>query len=547
MTLHPLRDMERWTTPQVLAHWARTTADKTAITFIDGPSLTYGDIHQRSLQIASGLRNAGIEPGTKVATLLPNGLEFCETWWGCHQADAVLVGLNTELLGSFLVHALNLSEARVLVCSPGQLEKIFPVITQLDTLERIFVTGTVPADAQNRLDIPLDHFERLRGEVTEAPVSQATFQDLAGLMFTSGTTGPSKAVMMPHAHCYLYGLGTIDNLEFRQDDTYYINMPLFHCNALFMQLYACLINGATAVIREKFSASRWLADIREHRATHTNLLGVMTEFVDQQPGVADEREHQLRVIAAAPAAPTFIERFQRRFGVRMIELYGMSEVNIPLFTPLAAPRPSSCGKPYERYFEVRIADPATDLPVPAGEVGEIQVRPRVSAGFMSGYYRMPEKTLEAWKNLWFHTGDAGRMDADGYFYFVDRLKDCIRRRGENISSFEVETALLSYPGIQECAVIAVPADIEGGEDEVMAIIVSDKHLDPAAILEHCTENIPRYAIPRYLRFAKTGDLPRTSTNKIRKVELRAQGVTAETCDLQSAGKAPAGTLSGTLS
>ncbi|AOS97817.1 Long-chain-fatty-acid--CoA ligase [Microbulbifer aggregans] len=532
MTVHSLRDIHCWTTPQVLAHWAEQAPGKTAVTFIDGPSFTYGEIYLRSRQIAAGLRKAQIEAGVKVATLLPNAPEFCELWWGCHQADTVLVGLNTELLGSFLAHALNLSEARVLVCSPDQLTKLPPIIQELESLKQIFVSGDIPEEAASKLNIPVLPFEVLRGDAQHAPESEATFQDLAGLMFTSGTTGPSKAVMMPHAHCYLYGLGTIDNLDFQRDDTYYITMPLFHCNALFMQLYACLINGATAVIRGKFSASRWLSDIRDYGATHTNLLGVMTEFVDQQPGAAGERDHQLRVIAAAPAAPTFIQRFEQRFAVRMIELYGMSEVNIPLFTPLDAPRPGSCGKPYSRYFEVRVAEPATDLEVSPGDVGEIQVRPRISAGFMSGYYRMPEKTLEAWKNLWFHTGDAGRMDEDGYFYFVDRLKDCIRRRGENISSYEVETALLDYPGIRECAVIAVPADIEGGEDEVMAVVVADDSLDPIGIIDHCKQNIPRYAIPRYIRFASADEIPRTSTNKIRKVELRRQGITNTTWDCQ---------------
>ena len=311
-------------------------------------------------------------------------------------------------------------------------------------------------------------------------------------------------------------------------------MPLFHCNGLFMQLYACLINGATAVVRQKFSASSWLQDIRDYKVTHTNLLGVMTEFLDRRKPSVNDRDHQLRVIAAAPAAPVFIERFEQRFGVKMVELYGMSEVNIPLFTPLAEPRPGSCGKAYDQYFEVRVADSKTDLENPPGVVGEIQVRPKISGGFMSGYYRMPEKTIEAWSNFWFHTGDAGRMDEDGYFYFVDRLKDCIRRRGENISSYEVETVLLNFPGITECAVIAVPADITGGEDEVMAVLVADGEPDPLAVIAHCEKNMPRFAVPRYLRCVQPEQIPRTSTNKIRKVELRKQGVTADTWDKEEA-------------
>lgn len=529
MTVDQLRDINQWTTARVLERQAKLNPDKEAVIFVDGPTLTYRDAYTSARRIATGLREQGVSPGDKVATLLPNGPEFCELWWGCHHADAVLVGLNTELLGSFLLHALNLSESRVLVCSDAQFSKLAPIIDQLRLLETVFIAGDLPQDSDT-FPVPVRPFEALRGNADKAPESAARFQDLACLMFTSGTTGPSKAVMMPHAHCYLYGLGTIDNLDFGPQDRYYVNMPLFHCNGLFMQLYACLINGATAVVREKFSASSWLQDIREHGITHTNLLGVMTEFLDRRAPTADDRNHSLRVIAAAPAAPVFIDRFEKRFGVSMIELYGMSEVNIPLFTPLDAPRPGSCGKAYSRYFEVRVADPQTDLLNQPGEVGEIQVRPKISGGFMSGYYRMADKTVEAWGNLWFHTGDAGRMDEDGYFYFVDRLKDCIRRRGENISSFEVETVLLNFPGITECAVVAVPADIEGGEDEVMAVLVANSELHPEAITAHCEKNMPRFAVPRFLRFVQPEQIPRTSTNKIRKVELRKQGVTADTWD-----------------
>ncbi|WP_323844082.1 AMP-binding protein [Microbulbifer magnicolonia] len=532
MTVDQLRDISQWTTSKVLARQAEQNPDKKAVTFVDGPSLTYRDACRSARQIAAGLRQQGVKAGDKVASLLPNGPDFCEIWWGCHWADAVLVALNTELVGSFLVHTLNLSESTVLVCSPEQFVKLAPIADQLPQLQQVFVTGQLPAGCE-QFPLPVLPFESLRGCAEAAPDPQAGFQDLACLMFTSGTTGPSKAVMMPHAHCYLYGLGTIDNLDFHPGDSYYVNMPLFHCNGLFMQLYACLINGATAVVRERFSASNWLQDIRDHRITHTNLLGVMTEFIDRRSPSLAERDHCLRVIAAAPAAPVFIQRFEQRFGVRMVELYGMSEVNIPLFTPLDAPRPGSCGKAYGRYFEVRVADAQSDLENPPGVVGEIQVRPRISGGFMSGYYRMPEKTVEAWNNLWFHTGDAGRMDGDGYFYFVDRLKDCIRRRGENISSYEVETVLLSFPGITECAVIAVPSNIAGGEDEVMAVLVADGDLDPGAISAHCQNNMPRFAVPRFLRFVQPDQIPRTSTNKIRKVELRKQGVTADTWDREA--------------
>ena len=521
-----------WTTSQVLAKQVSQNPHKIAVSFIGGTSFTYTQAHAISLKVAAGLAKQGVVAGDNVASLLPNVPEFCELWWGCHQVDAVLVGLNPELVGSFLVHVLNLCEAKILVCQQAHLPIVAAIADKLLHLKKIVVPDNV--STKQCANFALVSFSSLQNCTGKAPTSQASSQDLAALMFTSGTTGPSKAVMMPHAHCYLYGLGTIENLDLQTEDRYYITMPIFHCNGFLMQLYGCLIKGATAVIRDKFSASNWMKDIRQYDITHTNLLGVMSEFIDRQPCSDKDKDHKLKVIAAAPATPKLIDSFEQRFAVKMVELYGMSEANIPLYSPLDAPRKGSCGKVYERFFEVRIAHPETDMPLQAEEVGEIQVRPKMSGGFMAGYYRMPEETVKAWKNLWFHTGDAGKYDQDGYFYFIDRIKDCIRRRGENISSFEVEKVIFDYPGIEECAVIAVPSEIPGGEDEIMAVIECATELDPKLVITHCQQGMPAFAVPRYLRLLGSEQIPRTTTNKVRKVALRNSGITNDTYDMQSA-------------
>ncbi|WP_026376141.1 AMP-binding protein [Aestuariibacter salexigens] len=522
------RNVTQWTTSQVIKRQAQCRPDAIAIEFIDGPSFTYSELYRRAKSIAAGLNDIGFAAGDKLACLLPNGPEFVDMWLGCHQADGVLVALNTELIGQFLLHALNLSEASVLVCDAYQAAKLSEIAGKLTHLTTVIIIDGKDVSVIPNINVmPVSSLYVDPANIAE-PESQ--FNNLAALIFTSGTTGPSKAVMMPHAHCYLFAQGTIDNLDLKQSNCYYICLPLFHANGLFMQLYACLVAGAKAVIRSRFSASQWLTDIQRVRATHTNLLGVMAEFIDRQPVMGNETEHNLRVIAAAPAAPAMITRFKQRFAVKMIELYGMSEVNIPLCNPLEDSRPGSCGKPYSAYFEVRIADPESDIPCAAGEVGEIQVRPKLASGFMSGYYQMPDKTVEAWRNLWFHTGDAGRCDADGYYYFVDRLKDCLRRRGENISSYEVETAINALDGVKESAVIGVPSEIPGGEEEVMAIIVADGNITAQQVFSHCQTCVPAYALPRYIRFMQESAIPRTATNKIRKVTLREQGVTTDTWD-----------------
>ncbi|HUJ74274.1 MAG TPA: AMP-binding protein, partial [bacterium] len=307
------------------------------------------------------------------------------------------------------------------------------------------------------------------GPPVAVPVS---YRDVGTIMYTSGTTGPSKGVLMPHAHMFLFARGEVDALRLTPADVYYICMPLFHANALFMQLYATLIAGGRCCIVPGFSASRWLDDVRLYGATVTNTLGVMTEFVFRQPPRPEDRQHRLRAMCAVPAPPEIAAAFRERFGVPLLEGYGMTEVNIPAHMRLDTPyRPGSAGPVAEEYFQVRIVDPDSDEELPRGTVGEIVVRPRVPYAFMAGYNGMPEKTVEAWRNFWFHTGDAGRMDADGYLYFVDRLKDAIRRRGENVSSYEIERVVAEHPAVEEVAAVAVKSLLPGGEDDIKVCVV----------------------------------------------------------------------------
>ncbi|GIX47406.1 MAG: hypothetical protein KatS3mg131_1617 [Candidatus Tectimicrobiota bacterium] len=237
-----------------------------------------------------------------------------------------------------------------------------------------------------------------------------------------------------------------------------------------------------------------------------------------------------------PIAPEWGEAFQRRFKTKLLEAYGMTEINIPTYMPYdEGLRPRSCGKLLEEWFEMRIVDPETDEPLPPHTVGEIVVRPKEPWCFMAGYNAMPEKTVEAWRNLWFHTGDAGMYDEEGYFYFVDRLKDCIRRRGENISSFEVEQVLNRHEAVAESAVVAVKSEFAGGEDEVKACIVlkPSYRLTPEALLDYCQERMPYFAVPRYVEFVDA--LPKTPTEKIQKHKLREAGITPATWDREKAG------------
>lgn len=523
-----LRDERRWVLPEVLRFQAETRPHAPFLIAVsDGATLTYAEAADQAERVAGFFAGLGVTPGEPVALLLPNGFDFVRVWLGLMRLGAVVVALNTELKGAFLAHQLADTGCRLAVVDAERLERVAEVAERLPALE-ILVSDAAAEQLPPRLRaVPLSAWR----EATpwNGPLPAAA--DTACIMYTSGTTGPAKGVLMPQAHCFLFGLGTIDNFALTPVDRFYICLPLFHANGLFMQLGATLIAGASAALRERFSASAWIADIRRVGATASNLLGAVTAFILAQPPAPDDRDHRLRVVGAAPDAPAHDAALRDRFGIAdVVPLYGMTEVNIPLYGELGVPRPGTCGKVYARYFEVEVRDPETDQALPPGSVGEIMVRPKAAFGFTTGYHGMPEKTVEAWRNLWFHTGDAAVMDDEGYVVFVDRIKDSIRRRGENISSFEVEAAIERLAGIAEVAAYAVPAGIEGGEDEIMLAVVAapGTAVTEREIAAHAEKELPRYAQPRFIELLP--ELPKTPTGKVQKAALRRRGVTAATWD-----------------
>ena len=530
------QDKSKWVVGEVLAGHARARGDAPFLCFPPAPPLTYAQVDARSNQLANGLKGLHIARAERVGVMLPNGLEYCLSWFALSRLAAVHVSINTAYKGGFLIHVLNNAQARIVILHADYLQWLANVEDEVPAVETAIVVGmeagSPPAPLRRIKVLP---FGEMFSEDATPPGITVHHWEIGGIQYTSGTTGPSKGVLMPHAHLYLLGWGTVENFALRPDDVYYISMPLFHANAMLMQLYSTLIAGAQAVIVPHFSASGWLPDIRAHGATITNTLGVMTEFIFRQPPSADDGDHNLRVICAIPAPKEIKDDFEARFNTRLIEAYGMTEINIVTYHPMDTPyRLGSCGKSYDRYFEMAIVHPDTDEPLPDGEVGEIVARPREANCFMQGYNAMPEKTVEAWRNFWFHTGDAGYRDADGYYYFVDRIKDRIRVRGENISSYEVEMVVADYPGVEEVAAIAVSAGIAGGEDEIKVCVVPRQDasaIDPVALLDFCQTRMPYFAVPRYVEIMPA--LPKTPTQKVRKAALREEGITPATWDRAS--------------
>ena len=429
------------------------------------------------------------------------------------------------------------TKSRYAVIEPEFLSWVAEIEDSVPDLQRVYVMGGPPADAPTLKRVEVRDYAELEGASEEDVDVDVTYRDIGTVMFTSGTTGPSKAVLMPHGHLHLYGIAMQRSTALTPDDRYYTCMPLFHGQGLVMQTYGTMVTGGSMVLTRTFSPSRWIDDIKKHDVTVTNLLGVMNDFVLAQPPKPGEGENKLRMVCSVPVTNETMGNLRKRFNIpKFTELFGMTECNLPVWRHPDAPDEAGCsGQVWDEYFEVIVANPDTDEPVPTGEVGEILVRPKEPYCFMQGYQGMPDRTVETWRNFWFHTGDAARFDERGNLWYIDRIKDTIRRRGENISSYEVEAVLLEHPAVAEAAAVAVKAE-QGGEDEVLACIVLEAGAeapDPVALLDFCTPRMPYFAVPRFIEYID--EIPKTPSSKIQKNKLRDRGLTENTWDRESVG------------
>lgn len=525
--LHPTApDWHHWNHGHALRRQAAERGDQVFAIFPEEDRrLTYAQTLDQADRIAGGFIGAGADRGDRVVIMARNSSAFILTWFATALADVVEAPINTAYEGEFLRHQVTLVQSRWVVVDDDLADRFIALRDALPGIDGFWVIDQGNQDAA---------VERLRAagwqanrweDLQLADPLEAEEPDTRGLtavFFTSGTTGLSKGVAMPHAHMSFFAEITRCLTRFTEHDTWLSVTPLFHGNAQYMAVYPALIAGGRVVVRTRFSASRWVDQLREHDVTVTNFLGVMMDFVYKQPRREDDAENSLRCVFAAPTASSILEDFKDRFGIdAFVEVYGTTETSCPILSPYGEDRPAgAAGLNAAEWYDVIIVDPETDIEVPIGEVGEFCVRPRHPWICSLGYFNMPEKTNEAWRNMWFHTGDAVRRDEEGWYYFVDRIKDAIRRRGENISSYEVEQALLGHPAVAEVAVIGVPAPSEAGEDEVMAVIVPDAEAQttPEEIWQWCVGRIPTFAIPRFLRFVD--ELPRTPSEKIRRNVLR---------------------------
>jgi crotonobetaine/carnitine-CoA ligase len=488
-------------------------------------SVSFEDAVPLAARFAGTLAAAGIRRGHRVALMCGNRAEFIESLLGCAWLGAVAVPLNTAARGPQLAHFLKNSGARLLIIEAEHVEALSHVDLAATALDRIWLMGDGAAQRLSE-NVPATQIPP-RPEAI-APDANDPAHTLA-ILYTSGTTGPSKGVCCPHAQYFWWGLNGIRNLELREGDVLSTCLPLFHTNALgaFHQALLC---GATLVAEPRFSASRFWQRLIERNATVTYLLGAMVPILLSKPASPEEKRHSVRC-ALAPGVPANLHRaFAERTGITLLDGYGSTETNFVIGATEAEHRPGFMGT-VRGGFAARVVD-ASGAEAPAGEPGELVVRTDERLALASGYFEMPDKTAEAFRDGWFYTGDRVIRDADGYFRFVDRLKDAIRRRGENISSFEVEQVLLSHPEVGNAAVFPVPSEL--AEDEVMAAVVRHpgSRLSEQALCDFCRPRLAAFAVPRFIEFVD--GLPTTESGKVQKYKLRDRGVTGCTWDRQRA-------------
>ena len=529
-------DPDTWTLAHVLRHHAAGRPDAICLELPEeGSSWTYAEALDVAERVASSMYRSGAHQGDRVIVMAANSSRFVFSWWATAVGGLVEVPINTGYEGDFLRHQLDVADARFAIVDDVLVERWVALGDQARGIEKFWVVDTGAGIFDKALAVLEEHgwaaasWDELReGDKGLLPTPRA--QDLGAIFYTSGTTGPSKGVAMPHSQLYFFAQIVVSLTRLTEDDVYLTTTPLFHGNATFMAVYPAILAGGRAVVRSKFSASRWIDHVRDSGVTVTNFVGVMMDFAWKQPPRADDRDNRLRCVYAAPTASTIVDQFRARYGIEaFVDAFGLTETSAPIMSPYGVPRPAgAAGLANTEWFDIRLVDPETDREVAPGEIGELVVRPVHPWTCSNGYYNMPEKTVEAWRNLWFHTGDALRRDEQGWYYFVDRFKDALRRRGENISSYEVEQAILGHPSVVEAAVLGVPADQEAGEDEVLAVVVVSEPVAPAEILGWCRGRIPAFAIPRYVRIVE--GLPKTPSEKVRKSALREDGITHDTYD-----------------
>lgn len=518
-----------------LGGWLREAAGAApadAGVLVDDAWLGYRELDVRADRVAAGLAELGIVRGERVCVVLDACPEFLTVWFGLARCGIVEVPLNPEAGEYLLEYYLADSGAAAVVCDARYEAVVRECLPE--SVRHVLVVDRA-GSGESAAATPFGAERHRMSDVEDrgaAPAAAATSvspDDPAVILYTSGTTGPPKGVVLSHRANVNLARHTVTLMGYTSADRLYSVFPLFHSNARYCSVMAALEAGAGLVMHRRFSASRFWDVCREHGITAFNYQGAMMSILFKQPQRADDADNPVRAGFGAPCPQEIFTAFEERFDVRLTEIFGSTEVSIVTDMPPERRRIGTSGAASANY-EVAVVD-AGDEPLPPGRTGEIVARPRKPGWMFSGYHGMPTETARSWRNLWFHTGDRGYLDEDGYLTFVDRLKDTVRRRGENISSWEVERVVAQHPAVRAVAAYGVPSELS--EEDVMVAVVPAEGgaVDPAAVIRHCEGLLTWFSIPRYVRVLDA--LPLTPSQRVEKYKLRADGVPPGTYDREA--------------
>lgn len=494
------------TVGQTIESAADRWPDRTAIDFGVG-AYSYRDLWSRARRAAAAFHGLGVKRGEAVLVMLDNTIEFIDAWLGLALIGAIQVPVNTEYLGEILRHQVKDSGAWLMLVDEAYVLRIEALGTDRGELRRLLVAGSQSRDWEGVFEAAAE----LPGDA----IVQAAEHDIVAIMYTSGTTGPSKGVRVAHAHAFTYAKHAAQAMMLAEGDVYFAPLPLFHIAGQWALVYACLQVGATAIVRRRFSVGDFWSTVRESGAKVSFLLGAMANFLARQPARADDKDNPMDRMLIVPLLDD-TDKFRRRFGVRVCTCYGSTEVNVPVISDYEVNEPGIAGKPVPG-FTLRIVD-EHDREVPVGAVGELVVRASEPWVLATEYHRNPDASLRLFRNMWLHTGDAFRKDAHDNYFFVDRIKDYIRRRGENISSFEVEREVLAHPAVLECAAVAVRSAATEDDLKVVVVLKPGVSLEEEELRQFLRGRVPKFMVPDVVEVI--AELPKTPTGKIQKHLLR---------------------------
>lgn len=497
--------------------WRAETENRKTFIEVDNKSWSFSEVNLEVQALSKGLKRLGLNPQESVALLLPNCIEMIFSWFSCSLLRAINIPINPALVGDMLAKPFKDSKTRFLIIHNEFKPQLATLnIDILKNLEYVIIVGGIcnindlPEGPKNYIT-----FDSLLIREGKELLIEGDYRDIQTIFYTSGTTGPAKGVQTLNAHQFSAACGFAKAVGLNNKDILFTAYPLFHGLAARLGVLPCLLVGAKVVIDSKFSAKNFWQKVFDCKATVAHSLFSTPRLLLDQPINAFEKLHSLRAMFNSH----YSKEFEERFNVKLIEGFSMTETGFLLYTKWPERKEGSSGKAHEDW-EVALFD-EFDSPVPIGKVGEMVARPKLPYIMMQGYLNQPQATVEAFRNLWFHTGDLMRQDMDGYFFYVDRTKERIRRRGENISSFDIEQIVGSHLEIDEC--VAIPLQKSNDDDIRLLVVRKNKSsLTEMGLYEWLENKLPKYMLPNYIEFFT--ELPHTPTNKVEKVKLIKEGL-----------------------